>query len=466
MNDDRLAELWQQSGLFFFRTTISLPNKLEKRVRNLLSSNEFVTHRLLQQPAKRINGNGLINFNPKQEEFLFCEPSTKPNYKAEERPVGKIQISVPIAPVQNGKQLAFPLLTTEDSLPDASDYQMHSIERPKRPRNFLKQSDIGKKKRKDLAVDGYARTSVVPEQFIESKVFNASDDEGEDGSDDMERMELIRGPRKPREPSSIYANRKDWLGWAELQEANLAGDELVWRKGNRAKKSFVNRIPAALPSMVRISDSSYVKMWSKFFKLSILEYMNDKWKSGMLRCDGKHMTNSRQIQFWFLGTVMPKIREKLKKSQPEYFSTISWVLAYDKITLKDTGKTKALILFEEPMQPDLQPQCMLKLLKPLALEIELLWLCCNPISYIRRRALMYFVQFCTDNQVTTLVAFTSALQMRSNDYEKEIEKQFKIWWSHLAACGADYISGDIQRENPVIEQAESGEVEQASLIYH
>jgi hypothetical protein len=79
---------------------------------------------------------------------------------------------------------------------------------------------------------------------------------------------------------------------------------------------------------------------------------------------------------------------------------------------------------------------------------------------------MYFVQFCTDNQVTTLVAFTSALQMRSNDYEKEIEKQFKIWWSHLAACGADYISGDIQRENPVIEQAESGEVEQASLIYH
>lgn len=430
MNDDDLAAAFAQRGLAYRHTTLSSKNPLGPRVR------DFIENGMLRVSQEAIKVKGRAKFSSKRE-ILPATWSAAPVPLSNEKSLGKLSLlSKPIT--------SFELTKIIDKPPTEEEYEEQAISRPKRHRITIKSSDIQDKRA--LIAESEARVVVIPEALIESEVFNRSDGE-EVGSDTADGIKV---PRQ-RESPSMYGSLKDYEKWETLIETYPMSDAAFYKiQSNKGKLRSSRAIAPEAKHMALIISAGYYNNWLSCFNDSLALWLSHTWNIDFFSTKPEVIRAKFEKENWLLHEVTPKIRAKVQSFYANTSNTVvQWALAYDSIEFRELSKIKMAVRFSNPTDAKYRRTVMLKLPKLACLQLDMLQLCLHPELYFHRRTYQYFYNTCVTNAINDLGTYVRVMK---NDTKiaaliEDIEKEFKIWWSLLAACGGDYITPEVIAEN-------------------
>jgi len=97
-------------------------------------------------------------------------------------------------------------------------------------------------------------------------------------------------------------------------------------------------------------------------------------------------------------------------------------------------------------------------------------LCLNPEDYMHRRTYQHFYNTCTTNSISDLNTYLVVMSNTSKAMAvaEDIGREFKTWWSFIAACGGDYLSTDSSKLNKDYspEKAQAISIVPAKISFH
>lgn len=327
-----------------------------------------------------------------------------------------------------------------DVPPEPSEYREQVIARPKRQRIIIKSTDIQDKKA--LIAESKARISIIPEALITSKVFAQSDDEEEDVEEKV---------RKTREPPSIFANLKDCDKWPDLAEVYPLADQAFYRTQSSKHKPKMSRAVAPNAAGVAFSTTSeFYQRWFNYFETCQAVWLSRMWDIDHFSAPKETLKSKLENEYWLVCEVKPRIRAKMEdfysKGGP---TTARWALDYRRIQFREISKTKCQVRFTCPLRRELQPVVTMKLSRQACLELDMFQLCLNPEDYMHRRTYQYFYNTCVTNSISDLNTYLVVMGNKNKaiSVAEDIGREFKTWWSFIAACGGDYLSTDSSKVN-------------------
>jgi len=432
MNDDDLAAAFAQRGLAFRPTTLSSQRQIGPRVR------DFIENGMLRISQEGLKVKGRAKFSSKHE-IIPTTWSSAPVPISEDRTLGKLNLLS--KPSKN-----FQLTTVVDTVPTEKEYQEQAINRPKRRRITIKSSEIQDKQA--LIAESEARVVVIPEALISSEVFNRPDDDEEDS--EGSGLDPVKIPRQ-RESPSIYGNLKDYEKWSNLAEQLPLADAAFYRM--QTNKGRLRNSRALAPDaryMERVVSSEYYQNWFSYFQSSLAVWLSRTWNIDYFSAKRETITNKFEKENWLLYEVTPKIRAKVQSFYANTSNTVvQWALAYDSIEFRELSKVKTLVRFSDPTDPKYRPVVLLKLPKLACLQLDMLQLCLHPEIYFHRRTYQYFYNTCVTNAINDLGTYLKVMtnESKAAAQVEDIDKEFKIWWALIAACGGDYLTAEMNAEN-------------------
>lgn len=423
MNDADIATAFRSLGLAYALTTLVSPKKILLRVRNCVDNN------IPRIEKPKPNMAGRTTFDSSREILPLFAQKNSSLVPSNRNSLGKLTI----------EDAAPTMQFVHDTPPNPSEYREVIIQRAKRQRLIVKRSELQDKKI-ELS-ENSARISVIPEPLILSKVFNTESDE----SDDSEPA----APKKKRKAASIFATHKDIEYWAHCKRIYPLGDNNLYQiQSNKSKKRlYMTVAPTAFNTNILLS-SKYRKRWIAYFQTTLAIWVATTWKINYYDASEKALHRRLKYEQWLNVDVAPKIRAKLcKTNEGKSTSVVDWALNYDHIEFRDSEKTKWFVRMEQPNN-DMYKNTTLKLPKAACLELDILFLVLHPQEYFYRRVYHYFYHICVVNAISDLNSYLRVTNMMgSTRIEEDMIKELRIWWSMLAACGADYITDELLEEN-------------------
>jgi hypothetical protein len=372
---------------------------------------------------------------------------------SKQKPLGKLDL--------NAKPTTDFEITLVDVPPQPSEYRKVAIDRPKRQRITVKSSDIQDKKA--LIAESEARISIIPEALITSKVFAQSDEEDEDEEEKV---------KKTREPPGVFAKLKDYEKWTDSTEVFPLSDGIFYRTQSSKHKPRQSRAVAPNAAGVALSSTSeFYQRWFNYFETCQAVWLSRTWDIDYFSAPKATLKAKLENEYWLVCEVKPRIRAKLQDFYAKTGSTTAqWALDYRRIQFREISKTKYQVRFTCPMRKGLQPLVMMKLPRATCLELDMLQLCLNPEDYMHRRTYQHFYNTCTTNSISDLNTYLVVMSNKSKAMAvaEDIGREFKTWWSFIAACGGDYLSTDSSKLNRDYrpEKPEASSLEYAKISFH
>lgn len=448
MNNTDLVQAFAALGLVYWQTTLNSPKQIDSRIRDCIENGILVPKYEIAKPR------GHTTFSS-QREILPPILKTPAIPLAKQKSIGKLDL--------NEKRATFNFVVNYvDTPPKASEYREQVIVRPKRQRIIIKSTDIQDKKA--LIAESKARVSIIPEALITSKVFAQSDDEEEEDTEGK--------VKRSREPPSIYANLKDYEKWDDLVEIFPLSDQAFYRTQSGKHKSKISRAVAPNAAGVAFSTTSeFYQRWFNYFNASLAVWLTRTYNLDQFSASAETLKAKLENEYWLVCEVKPRIRAKMESFHSKDGSTTArWALDYRRIQFREMGKTKCQVRFTCPLRDDIQPMVTLKLSRQACLELDMFHLCLNPEDYLHRRTYQYFYNTCVTNSISDLNTYLTIMSSKPKALAltEHIGKEFKTWWSFIAACGGDYLSADSSKvnRNNAPERPHVDESQYAKVSFH